>query len=314
MIPNYSAEEIHRALDYPSLVEALRETFMQGASAPVRHAHVVNEAEGARLLLMPAWREGRELGVKIVTVFPRNPGRGVPTVSALYVLMDGATGHPLALLDGEAITLRRTGAASALASVHLSRADSRTLLIVGAGRLAPYMAAAHCAVRAFGRVLVWGRSQERAENVARRLSGENLPAQAVADLPKAAGEADVICCATTAREPVLLGEWVRPGTHVDLVGAFASDMRESDDALIARAEIFVDTFGGALKEAGDLLQPLARGAITRDALRAELADLVSGRHPGRTAPDPITLFKSVGAAIEDLCAARLVVEHLGPRS
>jgi len=303
---HYSAAEVHAALDWASLIAALREAFREGASAPVRHAHVVNEAEHARLLLMPAWREGREIGVKLVSVFPRNPERGVPTVSALYVLMDGATGRPLALLDGEALTLRRTGAASALASTYLSREDSSTLVVVGAGRLAPYMAAAHCAVRPIERVLVWGRSPGRAETLAARLRGEGLPAQTAADLPRALAQADIVTCATTAREPVLRGEWVRPGTHVDLAGAFAPDMRESDDALIARAEIFVDTFGGALKEAGDLLQPMARGAISREALRAELADLVCGRHPGRASAAQITLFKSVGAALEDLCAARLV--------
>jgi len=304
-----SAREVHAALDWRSLVEALRAAFRQGASAPVRHAHVVNEAEGARLLLMPAWREGKELGVKLVTVFPGNPRRDVATVSGLYVLMDGATGHPLALLDGDALTLRRTGAASALASTYLSRKDCRTLLVVGTGRLAPWMAAAHCAVREFERVLVWGRSAEKARSLAVRLKGEGLPAQAAADLACAAAQADVVTCATTAREPVLLGRWLKPGTHVDLVGAFAADMRESDDALVSRATLFVDTFTGALKEAGDLVQPMARGVIGREALRAELADLAAGRHPGRTALDEITLFKSVGAALEDLCAARLAVER-----
>jgi len=309
----FSAEEIHAALDWRSLVESLREAFREGASAPVRHAHVVNEAERARLLLMPAWREGRELGVKLVTVFPENPRRGLATVSGLYVLMDGATGHPLAILDADALTLRRTGAASALASTYLSRRDARTLLVVGTGRLAPWMAAAHCAVREFERVLVWGRSPERARLLAERLKGEGLPAQGAYQLADAVPQADVVTCATTAREPVLLGRWIRPGTHVDLVGAYAADMRESDDALVARAEIFVDTFAGALKEAGDLVQPMARGVIGRGALRAELADLAAGRHPGRTASEQVTLFKSVGAALEDLCAAQRVVQRAAAR-
>lgn len=306
---HYSAAEVHAALEWRALVESLRGAFREGVSAPVRHAHVVNEADHSRLLLMPAWREGGEIGVKLVSVFPRNPERGLATVSALYVLMDGATGHPVALLDGEALTLRRTGAASALASGYLSRPESNTLLVIGTGRLAPWMAAAHCAVRSFERVLVWGRSGERAEALATLLARDGLPAQAAGDLAHAAGSADVITCATTAREPVLRGEWVRPGTHVDLVGAYAPGMRESDDALVSRAEIFVDTFAGALKEASDLVEPIDRGVIKREALRAELADLVAGRHPGRTANDDITVFKSVGAALEDLCAARLVVER-----
>jgi len=306
---HYSAAEVHAALDWRALVETLRRGFRESVSAPVRHAHVVNETERSRLLLMPAWREGGEIGVKLVSVFPRNPERGLATVSALYVLMDGATGHPVALLDGEALTLRRTGAASALASTYLSRSESRTLLVIGTGRLAPWMAAAHSAVRSFERVLVWGRSGGRAEALATRLVRDGLPAQAAGDLARAAASADVITCATTAREPVLRGEWVRPGTHVDLVGAYAPGMRECDDALVSRAEIFVDTFAGALREASDLVQPIDRGVITRKALRAELADLVWGRHPGRTAADEITVFKSVGAALEDLFAARLVVER-----
>ena len=309
----FSAEEVHGALEWGPLVEALREAFREGASAPVRHAHVVDEAARARLLLMPAWRQGRELGVKLVTVFPENPRRGLATVSGLYVLMDGATGHPLAILDADALTLRRTGAASALASTYLSRRDAKTLLVVGTGRLAPRMASAHCAVREFERVLVWGRSRERARLLAERLKEEGLPARGADELADAAAEADVVTCATTAREPVLLGRWIRPGTHVDLVGAYAADMRESDDALVARAEIFVDTFAGALKEAGDLVQPMGRGIIDRGALRAELADLAAGRHPGRTAPEAITLFKSVGAALEDLCAAQQVVQRTAAR-
>src|SRR5690348_13468316 len=205
--------------------------------APLRHVHRVNPAEEARLLVMPAWREGAELGVKLVTVYPRNPARGLATVASLYVLFDGADGRPLALLDAEPLTLRRTAAASALASTYLSRADSRTLLVVGTGRLAPYMAAAHASVRRYARGLVWGRSGEGAARIAAGRARRGLPARAVSDLAGAAGEADVVTCATTAREPVLRGAWLRPGTHVDLVGAFAPDMRECDDALLARAEI-----------------------------------------------------------------------------
>jgi ornithine cyclodeaminase/alanine dehydrogenase-like protein (mu-crystallin family) len=275
----------------------------------VRHAHVVNEAERARLLLMPAWREGQALGVKLVSVFPENPRRGASTVSGLYVLLDGVTGHPLALLDGEAITLRRTGAASALAAGYLARKDREALLVVGTGRLAPYMARAHCAVHDFRRVSVWGRSPEKARLLAVRLEDEGLPARAVTDLAGAAASADLISCATSSREPVLLGRWLKPGAHVDLVGAYAADMRESDDALVSRAEIVADTLAGVLKEAGDIVQALDSGALRREAVRAELADLVTGRHTGRTSPDQITLFKSVGAAIEDLCAAQLVVQR-----
>jgi ornithine cyclodeaminase/alanine dehydrogenase-like protein (mu-crystallin family) len=307
-LPFFSAGQVHAALGYKLLVEALRDAFREGCIAPLRHVHDVC-GEGDRLLLMPAWRRGKDLGVKLVTVFPRNRERGVATVSALYVLLDGATGHPRALIDGEALTLRRTAAASALASTYLSRKDSARLLLIGTGALAPHMARAHCALRPIAKLMLWGRRPERAQALAAQLRGEGLPAQALADLPSGLADADIVSCATTATEPVVRGALLRAGTHVDLVGGFTPQMREGDDELIARAEIFVDSYAGALSEAGDLVQPLASGLLSRERVRADLAELVAGTHPGRQRPDEITLFKSVGTALEDLCAARLVVER-----
>ena len=301
------APEVHASLDYVSLVDALREEFAVGASAPVRASYEVTPA-GDRLLVMPAW-DGHGVGVKIVTVYPRNRERGLASVCALYVLLDGATGHPLALIDGEALTLRRTAAASALASSYLSRRDASRLLVVGTGALAPYLAAAHCAVRPIERVRVWGRSGEGAARTASALEAQGSPAEPTASIALALALADIVTCATTAREPLVCGRDVRPGTHVDLVGAFTPAMRESDDDLVARSTVFVDTFAGALKEAGDLVQPIASGAIARDHVKAELADLAAGRHAGRRDATEITLFKSVGTALEDLCAARLVVRR-----
>ena len=308
-IPMVPAADVHAALAWPLLVDALRDAFVAGATAPVRSSHAVTPA-GDRLLLMPAW-DGTGLGVKIVTVFPRNRERGLASVGALYVLLDGATGHPVALIDGEALTLRRTAAASALASTYLSRPEARTLVVVGTGALAPYLAEAHCAVRPLERVLVWGRHADRAERVAASLAARGLPARAAANLDDALAEADIVTCATTAREPIVRGARVRAGTHVDLVGAFTREMRESDDDLVARAEVYVDTYAGALKEAGDLVQPIEDGAIAREHVRAELAELCAGTHAGRTDRDAVTLFKSVGTALEDLCAARLVARRLG---
>ena len=304
-LPFISAAQVHAALDYALLADALREAFREGCIAPLRHVHDVT-GEGDRLLLMPAWRKGEDLGVKLVTVYPRNRAQGVATVSALYLLLDGATGHPRALIDGEALTLRRTAAASLLAAGYLARGESAVLLIVGTGALAPHMARAHCALRPEARVLVWGRSLAAAQTLAADLGAGGLAAQPIADLEQGLAQADIVSCATTATEPIVRAAWVRPGTHVDLVGGFTPQMREADDALIAGAEIFVDTYAGALKEAGDLVQPLQRGVIGRERVRAELAELVSGAHAGRTGPDEITLFKSVGTALEDLCAARLV--------
>lgn len=307
-IRHIPAGDVHAALAYPELVEALRVAFLAGAEAPVRSSYPVTP-DGDRLLLMPAWRTGLDIGVKLVTVFPRNRERGLASVSALYVLLDGATGHPKALLDGEALTLRRTAAASALASRYLSRPDSSRLLVVGTGALAPYMAAAHCAIRPIREIMVWGRSADRAAALCRGLQDQGLPARPAAGLEAGLAAADIVTCATTSREPLVLGAQVRPGTHVDLVGAFTREMRESDDALVANARVFVDTFAGCLKEAGDLVQPLEAGVIARRHLLADMADLLAGRHPGRTSADEVTLFKSVGTALEDLCAARLVFER-----
>jgi len=311
-LPFFSSEQVHAALDYTLLAQALREAFLEGCTVPLRHVHDVS-GRGDRLLLMPAWREGRELGVKLATVFPRNRERGVATVSALYILLDGASGHPRALIDGEALTLRRTAAASILASNHLSRPESTTLLVIGTGALAPHMARAHCGLRPIAKLLLWGRRPERAQALAAQLRSEGLPAQALADLAQGLAVADIVSCATTATEPVVRGALLKPGAHVDLVGGFTPQMREGDDDLIARAEIFVDSYAGALKEAGDLVLPLASGALRRERVRAELAELVAGTHPGRRSGDEVTLFKSVGTALEDLCAARLVVERARPQ-
>jgi ornithine cyclodeaminase len=258
---------------------------------------------------MPVWQDSKQLGLKVVTVAPENRALGLPTVHALFILMDTATGVPMALMDGEQLTLRRTAAASALASDYLSRKESHHLLLVGTGRLAPHMAIAHCMTRPIQHVSVWGRDSQSVAQTAKALREEGLPENIAIiesnDLSQSAHQADIICCATTSKEPLIFLDWIKPGTHIDLVGGFRPDMREADDALMCHAQIFVDTFEGTLAEAGDVIQPLQQGLITRDAVRAELADLTAHRHAGRSNNDEITVFKSVGTAIEDLCAASL---------
>lgn len=307
-IPFIAAAPVRDALPYPALVDALRKAFAEPAHVPRRHAHDLS-GQGT-LLLMPAWQTGGSLGVKLVSVMPGNRERGLPTVHALYVLMDAQTGVPLALMDGEQLTLRRTAAVSALASSRLSRADSRSLLLVGSGRLAPEMAVAHCAVRAIERVLLWGRDPDKVADAVRRTRAAGLPESvellAAPSLQQGCAAADIICCATTSTVPLIHGNWVQPGTHIDLVGGFRPDMREADDALICRASLFVDTAEGALAEAGDLVQPLQSGRLQRSAVLAELADLASGEHTGRRNAQEITLFKSVGSALADLASASRV--------
>ncbi len=311
-LPFVNADSVRTALRYPELIDALRTAFAEPAQVPRRHAHDLSGA--GTLLLMPAWQTGRQLGVKLVTVMPDNRERGLSTVHALYVLMDASTGVPLALMDGEQLTLRRTAAVSALASLSLSRPDSRTLLLVGTGRLGPEMAVAHCAARDITRVLVWGRDEEKVRDAMQRIRAAGLPPQMTLEraesLAKGCAAADIICCATTSTEPLLRAEWLRPGTHVDLVGGFRPDMREADDSLVCSASLFVDTAEGALAEAGDLVQPIRAGRLHAASLRAELADLARGDHRGRQNDKEITLFKSVGSALADLAAAGLVWHQL----
>lgn len=307
-----SAEEVDRALDYPSLIARLREAFRAPCTAPLRHRHRVRQASGteATVLIKPAWRDGTDgpIAVKIVNVFPDNVALGLPSVQGLVAVFDGRTGAPTGVIEGQSLTVRRTAAASALAADYLAPADARTLLVVGTGLLAPALAEAHAVVRPIARTLVWGRNPAKAVALADRLAASGRPAEPADNLAEAAAAADVITCATLSSEPLILGAWLSAGTHVDLVGSFRPDMREADDDVLRRARIFVDTRAGALTESGDLAGPLARGVIAEDDVVAELAELCAGTVPGRRSEHEITVFKSVGTALEDLSAAELALE------
>jgi ornithine cyclodeaminase len=317
-----SAGEVDRCLNFPDLVEALREAFRVGAIQPTRHHHHVEKPDGAAstLLLMPAWTDfaaagssaGGYVGVKIVTVSPDNNALGKPAVMGLYLLLDGATGEPKALIDGQRLTLWRTAAASALAAAYLARGDASRLLVVGAGALAPFLARAHCAVRPIREIRIWNRTPANAERVAEALRSAGCAAAATDDLDASVGWADLVSCATISSTALVKGALLKPGTHLDLVGGFTPQMRESDDEAIRRARVFVDTRAGAMKEAGDIVQPLASGILAEKDIVADLAELARGDKAGRAGEEEITLFKSVGAALEDLAAGKLVYERMGP--
>lgn len=309
-----TAEEIDAALDFPRLIEALSRAFRGGIEAPLRHRHAIAGDERNSLLLMPAWtndRSERFLGVKILTVYPDNTTRGLASTTATYFLMSGETGFPLAGFDGHALTVWRTAAASALASRYLSRTDASRLLLVGAGSLPPYLARAHAGVRPIRDIAIWNRTPERAEQLAAALRAEGFGAEAVTDLEAAARAADIISCATLSTEPLIKGGWLKAGAHLDLVGGFTPAMREADDAALARAHVYVDT-RAAIAEAGDLAGPMARGVLCAGNIRGDLAGLCSGEVKGREGAGEITLFKSVGTAIEDLATAALLWEKLAP--
>ena len=302
------AAAIRLATPWPALMEAIAETLADPeAAAPERHVHPLPLAGGSEgsLLVMPAWRAGDVIGVKAVTYFPTNTGTGAPTINAGYLLFDGGSGRLVATLDGDELTVRRTAAVSALAARYLARPDAGRLLVVGTGQLAPALALAHARGRDLEALEVWGRSAGRAQAVVDVLAREGVDATVAGDLDAAVGRADLISCVTGATEPLVAGRLVRPGAHLDLVGSFRPDMREADDETVRRADVFVDTGPGAARS-GDLSQPLAEGVIGEGSILADLADLVTGRHPGRERSEQITLFKSAGFALADLAAARLV--------
>lgn len=305
----FDAASTRKFLPWPELVAALRAMFRSGCEMPQRHHHTVavpGEPD-ATLLLMPAWVPGEHLGVKLVNVMPGNGARGLPAVVSNYLLSDARSGQMLALIDGAELTSRRTAAASALAASGLARDDASRLLIVGTGQLALNMAAAHASVRPIREVRVWGRRSERAEAVAAQVRESlGIDAQPVQDLAEAVRHAHIVSTVTLATAPLVRGEWLQPGTHLDLVGAFRPDMRECDDEAVRRASVFVDTREGACREGGDIVQALASGALTPDRIEADLHDLARGVHRGRSHAQEITLFKSVGTALEDLAAARLL--------
>jgi len=307
----FDAATIRAALPWPRMLEALGTMLREDVTAPLRANYAIDVpgAVAATLLLMPAWRTGRRIGVKLVTVFPGNRDRGERAVNAVYALFDAHNGVPLALFDGDEITARRTAGASAFAASYLARRDARHLVMVGAGRQARGLIAAHSHVRPIERVSLWSRTPDHADAAARAMSDDGLPVTPVSDLEAAVREADIVSCATLSTAPLVKGAWLTRGAHLDLVGAFQATMRETDDTAMRRADmIVVDDRNAALAEGGDLVQALASGAIAPENIAADLADLARGAHPGRTGDAQITVFKSVGFALEDLAAAEAVLD------
>lgn len=306
------AEATRRALPFDTLVPALRRMFTEGCEVPRRHVHQVG---GFTSLLMPAWNT-QFYGLKTINIAPGNAARGLPGLHAVYQLFDATTGVPLALLDGDEITARRTAAASALAASLLLPPGGRRLLVVGAGRVARLLPQAYAAVRPLDGVTVWARSGAQAQALAADWRAQGFAAQAAPDLADAVRAADIVSCATLATEPLVQGAWLAAGSHLDLIGSFTPAMREADDDCFAGAALYVDT-EEALEKSGDLLGPMSRGVIGAADVRGTLATLcraeaASGRqrdglagHGGRT------VFKSVGTALEDLAAAVLAFRATG---
>jgi ornithine cyclodeaminase len=313
------AAQVAARLDRRTLIDALDAAFRQPHHVPDRQHYRIegppgnasksagaDGAGGGTLLLMPAWNPGGALGIKLVTVFPDNAQRGLPSVNASYLLLDAATGQPRAFLDGGELTLRRTAAASALAARYLAPSDAQRLLLVGTGKLAPHLVESHILMRPIREVRIWGRRAARAHALAASLQRPGVSISVTEDLEASTHWADIVTCATLSHEPLVRGAWLRPTQHLDLVGAFTPQMREVDDEAIARCALYVDTRAGALSESGEIIGALTRGVIQQSAILAEFSDLPAGSFK-RQDPRAITIFKSVGSALEDLVAANLAL-------
>jgi ornithine cyclodeaminase len=259
---------------------------------------------------MPSLQPASLLGVKIITIQPKLSERPGGATRAIYVALDARSGELKGLIDGHALTLRRTAATSMLACQVMARPNPKTVLVIGTGSLAKALAAAYAETFRAGRLLIWGRRESKARLLASQLEEANVRAQWTSDLPEALGSADIVTSATLAREPIILGRYVRPGTHVDLVGGFTREMREADDHLISRGSIVTDV-ESTMIEAGDLAQPLERGLIQKEEI-ATIKEVLCGMRVARKSPSDVTIFKSAGHALEDLAAAELLFQRWVP--
>jgi ornithine cyclodeaminase len=298
---------INASGDFRELIAALKSGFASSdIITPLRSHHDFPNPEvgpDSTLLMMPAWNPGKEAGVKIATVSPDNGKFGLPSVQGIYVLLDALSGSIKATIEAKSLTTKRTAAASALASFYLSHPESSSMLMMGTGALSTNLIQAHSSVRPIKNVYIWGRDPEKAERIASSLTDNGYQIEVVPSIEEIITEVDIISCATLSKTPLVLGKFLRPGQHVDLVGSYKRDMREADDETISRASVFVDTLHGALKESGDLVIPLQNGVLKVSDIKGDLFGLCSNTVKGRATAAEITVFKSVGHALEDLVAA-----------
>ena len=306
-IPQIDADFISSYTHYPDLIEAIKQGFAADKTfLPPRHHHTLPTPHGtteSTLLLMPAWNSPKDGGVKIITVYPDNNQFGVPSINGVYLYFDGARGILKAIFDAKELTTKRTAATSALASSFLSKLNSQTLMMVGTGALAKDLILAHASLRPIKQVYVWGRDYQKAEALSRKFEQEDFIVEPIPEIKEYLPKVDIVSCATHSQDPLVEGDYLVPGQHLDLVGAYKPDMRESDDPCIRRSSVYVDTFQGA-RESGDIELAMRGGLITKEDIKSDLFGLCTASAQGRNSDNEITLFKSVGHALEDLVAAR----------
>lgn len=310
-----TSDQINQSLKFGPLVDALKVAFGGDIETPLRnHYSIPNPASSLEttLLMMPSWQAGSDIGIKLITVTPESHKFDLPSIQGMYVLFDAIKGCVKATMDAPALTAKRTAAASALASSFMSRPDSSRLLMVGTGTLSSQLIQAHASLRPIRQVEVWGRNPEKAQAVVDQLNIEGIEISVADSLEEAVTKADIISVATMSQEPLIQGKWLQPGQHLDLVGSFRPDMREADDDCIRRCRIVIDNYAGACKETGDIATPLADGILQRNEICADLFQLCRHEKNFQRQDDDITLFKSVGHALEDLAAAQLVFNALNP--
>ncbi len=307
-IPFINNDFMESQTDFKELINSLRQGFAEkSVETPLRHHHEFEnpkEAVDSTLLLMPSWRAGKDLGVKVVTVNPNNGKYDLPSIQGTYLYMDAHNGNIRAILDAKAMTAKRTAAASALAASYLAKEDASVLLMLGTGALSRNLIKAHASIRPISKVYIWGRNFDKSSKIALEFKDHFLEVIPVTDYIPYLVEADIISTATLSKTPLVFGQYLREGQHIDLVGAYKKDMREADDAAISKSNIFIDTFQGGLKESGDIVIPMSSGILKEEEIKADLFDLCGSIKKGRESDSEITFFKSVGHASEDLIAAK----------
>ncbi|GIU49415.1 ornithine cyclodeaminase [Shewanella sairae] len=306
-----NAESVHQSLNFPDLIQSLKQTFSRPAGMPQRQVFSLDETADNHdaFAVLPSWNE-QTIAIKAFTYFPGNPSKD-SNLTSLYskiLIFSRETGEPQALVDGTSVTFWRTAAISALGSDYLSRADSSKLLVCGTGNLASFMALAHASVRPITQITVWGRNPEKARNTVELIRNQrpDIEVMLCTDLEQSVRQADIISCATGSATPLFKGDWVQPGTHTDFVGNHNHDRREFDTQLINKSSVYVDSKINVFAEAGELLIPIAEGAFSFEDVKGELSQLCTEQIKGRISDDEITIFKTVGTALADLVGAQLV--------
>ena len=271
----------------------------------------------SHFFIRTGWQPEKAVGAKVITVFPRNnQAREWPSIQAVYILFEGVNGTPIACLDGTALTWIKTATDSALGSRLLSREDSESMLMIGAGQMAPHLVSAHCQVRpALQKVEIWNRTNDKAMQLCFEMASRfpHITFSTATEIEPGARQADIICSAIGRKEPIIEGAWLKPGAHVDLIGAFTPEMREADDEVLRRGSLFVDARETTIHHIGELMIPLAAGVIEERDVLADFSDLCQQRHSGRQSEDEITVFKNGGGGHLDLMCARILYDHCQSR-